>query len=166
VSDSTISLGQSVTFTDASTGDIASWSWEFERGVPETFSGQYPPPVFYNIMGAYDVTLTVRNVAGKSVKYKPAFIQVGPAGVKNPGFSAGFSLSPNPCRDGMFRVYPGYPGENEIIVTSCQGADIAKKTTDTSGVAFYLPNLEKGLYLIRVKNIQTGIVQIHKLIIQ
>ncbi|MCF6342446.1 MAG: lamin tail domain-containing protein, partial [Bacteroidales bacterium] len=58
--DTTIVLvGDSVLFTDLTTGDPTSWSWTFEEGVPETFDGQNPPPVAYDSAGRWDVTLVV-----------------------------------------------------------------------------------------------------------
>lgn len=64
-----------VTFTDASI-DANSWVWEFEGGIPSTFSGQYPPPVIYPHAGVFAVTLIVANVHGEASKMKVDFIQV------------------------------------------------------------------------------------------
>jgi len=48
-----------VNFTDLSTGDIISWQWIFEGGVPALFNGKNPPPVVYNAIGSFDVTLII-----------------------------------------------------------------------------------------------------------
>ncbi|MFZ4521121.1 MAG: PKD domain-containing protein [Bacteroidales bacterium] len=166
VSDSTISIGQTVTFTDASTGGVTSWFWEFERGVPETYNGQTPPPVRYNVMGSYDVALTVTNGAGQRKKYKPAFIQVGPAGVASLSGIKGFSVIPNPSVNGKFSVVLKSAAHREVKIFSSVGVLIHSIQNNTTEIVFNLPVLTKGLYFIQVKDIETGIINTQKLIIQ
>ncbi len=60
-----IIVGNSVDFTDISTGNPTSWSWSFEGGSPST-STQQNPTVTYNQAGSYDVSLTVQNAGGQS----------------------------------------------------------------------------------------------------
>ena len=58
--DTTIVLvGDSVQFTDMSTGNPTSWEWSFEGGTPATYSGQYPPAITYDTAGKFDVTLII-----------------------------------------------------------------------------------------------------------
>jgi PKD repeat protein len=52
--------GQSVNFTDASTGNPTSWLWEFEGGTPSVSTDQNPS-VTYDEIGNYDVKLVVNN---------------------------------------------------------------------------------------------------------
>ena len=68
--------GQSVQFTDASTGNPTSWSWSFPGGTPST-SALKNPVVTYNSSGNFNVTLTV--TAGTSTKTltKTNYIAVG-----------------------------------------------------------------------------------------
>ncbi|MEI7723624.1 MAG: PKD domain-containing protein [Bacteroidota bacterium] len=165
-SDSTINIGQSVIFTDASTGSIDSWFWEFERGNPETFTGQTPPPITYNILGSYDVTLTTRNNAGKSVKYKPAFIQVGPSGISDFSSVTGFSIIPNPAFNGKFSLVFGKFSSYEISVLSAIGTRVAYRTIESKEIVLNLPELPKGLYFIQVTDRKTGQISSQKLIIQ
>jgi PKD repeat protein len=165
-SDSSIILGQTVLFTDASTGNIDTWFWEFERGVPETYNGQVPPPIQYNLMGTYDVTLTVSNNAGQSKKYKPGFIQVGPAGI--PGISAGkcFSISPNPTVNGQFSILFSTPSSYEVKVFSGLATLIEKQSTDSRDILINVSGMAKGLYFVQVKDLKTGLIHTQKLIIQ
>lgn len=51
-----------VNFTDASTGSINSWVWDFDNG--NTFNGQNPPTQFYPSPGTYNVRLTVTGLDG------------------------------------------------------------------------------------------------------
>lgn len=59
----TISEGQSITFTDASTNTPTAWNWTFEGGTPATSTDQNPT-VSYATAGVFDVTLQVSNVDG------------------------------------------------------------------------------------------------------
>ncbi|MEM6840639.1 MAG: PKD domain-containing protein [Bacteroidota bacterium] len=53
-----VTVGGSVQFTDASTGNITSWNWTFEGGSPAT-STEQNPIVIYDSPGSYAVSLTV-----------------------------------------------------------------------------------------------------------
>nr|NQU92464.1 PKD domain-containing protein [Bacteroidota bacterium] len=73
-----IQAGQSVNFTDLSTGSPDTWQWTFEGGTPATYSGQTPPAITYNNQGTFDVSLTVTNQSGSSTETKVDYIQVFP----------------------------------------------------------------------------------------
>ena len=70
-----IITGQSVTFTDLSENNPATWSWTFVGGTPAVSSLQNPV-VTYNTPGVYDVQLHVTNSAGNSTMLKSAYITV------------------------------------------------------------------------------------------
>ena len=61
-----VSLGQSISFTDASSGTIASWSWTFEGATPSASTAQNPIGITYNTAGDYDVTLIITDAEGNS----------------------------------------------------------------------------------------------------
>ena len=61
-----ITIGSSISFTDASYGNIVSWSWSFEGATPSTSTAQNPSNIRYNTAGVYDVTLTVTDNEGNS----------------------------------------------------------------------------------------------------
>jgi gliding motility-associated-like protein len=64
-SSTNICVGQSVTFTDASTGTgLNAWSWTFTGGSPASASTQGPHSVTYNTAGTYTVSLTVTDANG------------------------------------------------------------------------------------------------------
>ena len=54
-----IVVGDYVTFTDLTLGDPIDWKWTFEGGTPEIVFGQYPPEIYYDEVGTWDVTLFV-----------------------------------------------------------------------------------------------------------
>ncbi len=74
-SQTTITSGNEITFTDESTNEPTSWSWEFEGGSPAT-STEQNPTISYNNFGTYEVTLTATNSAGSDVETKTGYITV------------------------------------------------------------------------------------------
>jgi PKD repeat protein len=76
-STTTVTVGDSVSFTDQSTNSPTSWSWVFEGGTPSSSTSQNPT-VQYNTAGTYDVTLTAYNIAGSDDETKVDYITVNP----------------------------------------------------------------------------------------
>jgi len=66
--DRLIPQGSSVSFEtiDEEIGDAQYFEWTFEGGNPATYTGQYPPEIFYSTPGYYDVALKVWNDAGST----------------------------------------------------------------------------------------------------
>lgn len=75
-SSTTVTAGNSVTFTDISSGSPTSWEWEFPGGNPPSYSGQNPPAITYNYPGIYNVTLTVSDGVDSDVETKTGYINV------------------------------------------------------------------------------------------
>jgi uncharacterized repeat protein (TIGR01451 family) len=63
-----------VNFTDQSTGNITTWSWDFGDGGTST---QQHPSHTYNTVGDFTVSLTVTGPVGSDTKTMPNFIHVG-----------------------------------------------------------------------------------------
>ena len=64
-----------VQFTDMSTGNPTSWSWEFEGGDPAT-SDLQNPEVSFNSPGTYTVSLMVSNADGSNMLVQTDYITV------------------------------------------------------------------------------------------
>lgn len=62
--DTEIYAGTPVQFTDASSGQITSWSWSFQGGTPPTATGTGSPVVTFATPGPKAVNLVVANAAG------------------------------------------------------------------------------------------------------
>jgi PKD repeat protein len=73
----TINEGESVNFTDLSSGNPDAWDWVFDGGTPGT-STQQNPTVTYNTAGTYTVTLTATNAYGSDTETKVGYITVLP----------------------------------------------------------------------------------------
>jgi len=78
-----------VTFTDQSTGNPTSWSWDFGDGNNST--DKNPPPHQYANAGTYNVTLTVSNACGSDDETKAEYITA------NQGPTADFSADVQSC---------------------------------------------------------------------
>jgi serine protease AprX len=75
-SQTTILVGNSVTFTDQSICNPTSWSWTFTGGTPSSYSGQTPPAITYNTAGIYNVSLTVTKPGASDTETKSGYINV------------------------------------------------------------------------------------------
>ena len=84
-----VTVGDSVMFTDLSAGVPTTWEWTFEGGSPETFNGQQPPYIHYETAGTYDVSLLVSNGSSYDFTVMEDYITVGVPPV------AGFEASTN-----------------------------------------------------------------------
>lgn len=71
----TIVFGESVQFTDESSGNPNTWSWSFEGGTPGTSTEQNPTVIFED-PGAYGVTLVAGNDASENSFLRPDYIIV------------------------------------------------------------------------------------------
>jgi len=65
--------GSTIKFTDESSGDIDSWSWDFGDGGSST---EQNPSHTYNDAGTYTVSLTVSNAASLDTREKKDYITI------------------------------------------------------------------------------------------
>lgn len=71
----TVAAGESVVFSDKSSGSPATWDWKFEGGEPAT-SVLSSPEVTYPTPGTYAVSLKLTNSSGSDEISQPDFITV------------------------------------------------------------------------------------------
>lgn len=93
-----ISPGESITFSDVSTGNPTTWQWTFEGGMPETSSEQNPE-VSYALPGQYTVTLNAAKEGVTDTETKAKYVSVtcnecSPVcpDLCKPGFRSGLSI--------------------------------------------------------------------------
>ncbi|MEH0156380.1 PKD domain-containing protein [Limibacter armeniacum] len=87
-----IQAGDSVRYTNRSTGAITSLQWTFEGGQP-TVSDKVNPTVVYDSAGEYTVSLTVRNADEEDTETKDALITVTRVDIKKDEVNANFTVS-------------------------------------------------------------------------
>ncbi len=100
----TVTPGETVTFTDLSTNNPTTWAWTFEGGEPAA-SAEASPTVTYNTPGTYNVSLVTSNVAGTSAAAEKAdYILVEEVtGIDENPLKGMVSLYPNPT-DGIVTI--------------------------------------------------------------
>ena len=131
--DTTICVGNTVSFTDQSTGLVNAWNWTFAGGTPAT-STQQNNTVTYNTAGTYDVSLTVNNGNGTQTKTKAGHVIVSANPL--PVISAnGSLLTCNPAAV----TYQWYfnntliVGATQQTYTATQNGDYTVRVVDVNG---------------------------------
>lgn len=71
-----VCVGQSVNFSNNSSGTIDSHEWQFFGGTPLTSNQANPGAITYNTAGTYDVRLTVSNEFGQDIQLRQDYITV------------------------------------------------------------------------------------------
>ncbi len=74
-SETEVSMGSTVNFTDLTENIPTSWEWTFEGGTPAT-STEQNPSVSYSEPGEYTVTLVAHNAYGEDTETKTGYITV------------------------------------------------------------------------------------------
>ena len=75
----TLKTGQSVNFTDLSTGVPETWEWTFEGASVTSSTEENPNSITYDTDGTFDVTLTVTNSVGNNSTTISNYITVEPS---------------------------------------------------------------------------------------
>ncbi|MCD4731721.1 MAG: PKD domain-containing protein, partial [Bacteroidales bacterium] len=83
----TVAEGSTLTFSDNSSCFPTTWNWTFNGGTPASYSGPNPPPITYNTLGTFDVTLEVIKGSYSDTKVIP--IEVIPLSYCTPTYSTG-----------------------------------------------------------------------------
>jgi PKD repeat protein len=157
-SETTIVEGESITFTDYSTGNPTSWEWTFEGGDPATSTDQNPV-VTYNDFGSYSVKLIVSNGTNSDTLVKADYIEVETTGINENSIS-GIEVFPNPFTNQLNVKY--YLNENSdvrisILNTLGQEIEVIKDIADEENgqhiAVFNSGQYPEAIYFV---NIQTN----------
>lgn len=128
-SETQITAGNSVTFTDLSENIPTSWSWTFEGGTPAT-SNLQNPTVTYSEPGEYTVTLVATNAFGSDTETKTAYISV--AAVYNMSNEAIYVCNGTYKDPGGDSNYPNNANYTQTIYPSTEGAYVRLNFTSFS----------------------------------
>ncbi|MCX7650143.1 MAG: PKD domain-containing protein [Flavobacteriales bacterium] len=165
-----VMAGQTVTFTDLTTGSPFAWSWTVS---PSTFSftggtsaqSQNPKMVF-NAQGNYTITLTAANTAGYETKVRSAYIKVtGNIGVEDfPSDPLQLSFYPNPAVD-FVRFDAAWDDVKSLWVSvfDAEGRLVQHNLVGPENATLPLAFQREGLYVVRVRS-QNGLSGYYKLI--
>ena len=69
-----IPVGETVDFTDETSGIPSTWEWSFEGGIPATSTDENPQGIQYDTEGIFDVQLIVTNQLGTDTIIQKAYI--------------------------------------------------------------------------------------------
>jgi PKD repeat protein len=137
-----------VSFTDQSSDNPQTWTWEF---TPNTVSYQNGttatdrfPKVKFNAAGKYTVKLTCGNTNGSNSKTKTDYITVTVAST-NTVVKPELSVYPNPTSASLFIGRDAM----EAMVVTAQGRIISAQVNDG---AIDVSELSSGIYTVRVLN--------------
>jgi len=82
-----IPVGETINFTDLTTGLPDTWSWTFEGGIPNTSNEKDPENILYDTEGIYNVKLVCTNTLGADSIIKETFITVSSTVLPDVDFS-------------------------------------------------------------------------------
>jgi PKD repeat protein len=153
--------GDSILFTDESTGYPSSWSWTFEGGTPSVSHEKSPPPIIYQYAGSYDVTLIVTNENGSNTMLKSNYISVGDIGMDEAS-PLKLMIYPNPVKDKVFFqanwIIP------DISIFDVFGKCTVKARINMKSGSIDLSSLIPGVYILNIKKDRQELNQ--KIVIQ
>ena len=139
--------GLTVTFTDASVGNIAAWDWDFDG---QGSSTQQNPVFTFSTGGDYTVCLTVVSVDG-CVNERCQQVR-GLVGREEAWEPESLLLFPNPAVEEVF--LSGVKGPLTISLLDLTGKVLTSKRViadDRHPVRYPLDQIPEGLYLLEVK---------------
>lgn len=87
-----IPVGETVNFTDLTTGIPSDWVWTFDGGDPATSGDQNPEDIQYNTEGMFNVKLVSSNSQGIDSLVKEAYINANTTILPEVEFSANFNI--------------------------------------------------------------------------
>jgi PKD repeat protein len=156
--------GETVDFTDLSSGSPDTWSWEFEGGDPATSDVQNPADILYDVPGLYAVTLTVTNLFGTDVITKEEYIDVLPVGIDEPGESV-VRIYPNP-NNGNFNLLSKYSEEMVVSIYSVYGQLVSEMVLAPGENQFSMAGIANGVYILSYRSKDGKICKTERMIIR
>ncbi|MBC7486668.1 MAG: choice-of-anchor J domain-containing protein [Cytophagaceae bacterium] len=148
---------EAITFTNASTGNITSYLWNFGSGAtPATANTAGPHSVSYNTTGSKTVSLAVSGPGGNNTVTKTNLVSVVTTVISSSALeNAGIKVYPNPTKDLIY-----IDADNSEFV-SAELLDVLSNTVigkqgnaDGSRLEINLTGKPQGLYLLLIKTTQ------------
>ncbi len=167
-----IGIGDSISFTDLTSGGPISWNWSFPGGTPASSSLQNQI-VKYNTEGVYDVTLNAKNEHGENIATKTSFIIVGMVGTQEIGFINDIKLYPNPVTNSSLTIR--FENQTSQLLQfdlfSNDGRNVKTLYNDKvkaglNDLSFQTNSLNPGNYYIRVTDRNNKFITVPFILIQ
>ena len=164
-SDTTINVGDSIAYTNNSTGGMLTCTWKLYDGSSgqgyEEVNDFVPTSKRYDVAGTYAVTLTAYNQIGTKTMTKQNYITVSPkqgVGVQKNENAPTFTIFsyPNPVTDVLYLEF-----EDELVkrdmrvsITNQLGQEVRYEilTSGTTQVGYEMSELASGVYSIIVSS--------------
>lgn len=148
-----ITIGDTVYYTDLSSGDPNKWTWTFEGGSPGSSNSHSPPGIVYNEEGTYNTSLWIKNAFGNNTMLKEGYITVGFVSVPEINQNGGILVFPNPS-DGMvtLKVVDKRLEIHNILIFNANGhkVDEIPVGQHVDRVVLDLSNQPDGLYHLSI----------------
>ena len=154
--------GDSVNFTDMSSGNPIAWYWSFDGAAPDTSNLQNPQNIVYSVAGSYTVSLTVDNGIGTSTKTIEDYIHVDFVGVNEMNGPDDFTIYPNPGKSRFLLRFSKAISENVTIkITDAYGHQIRKVKPESNAKEFVLNmnGYQEGVYFVIVSDGETKMIK-------
>jgi PKD repeat protein len=159
--------GNSVNFTDLSSGNPILWEWTFYGGTPSYSLEQNPQNIKYSSPGVYPVKLKVFNGENYDSITKTNYINVNANDIENYQEFSNIKISPNPAKDYVKVSFPTLMDDAFLMLFDMHGRKIyellLKKGSHEQTIA--LNNLKNGYYIIKLINNLNCNFGLNKLII-
>jgi PKD repeat protein len=156
--------GETVNFTDISTGSPSTWAWEFEGGNPATSDVQNPVGILYDEPGLYSVTLTVTSIFGTDVTTKEEYIDVLPVGIDEPGTSV-VKIYPNP-NTGSFNLVNSFNEDILVSIYTVYGQLVENLVLIPGDNQVALSGAAGGIYIVSYNSIDGRIRKTERMIVR
>ena len=155
-------VGDSVNFTDLSTGNPTFWNWTFDGGTPSSSTDQNPVNIIYDTDGIYTVELTISNGFDDDTETKLDYIIVTSSGIYEIE-NSGINIYPNPSDNYVFVDLGSFIIKDvEIKIYNILG-----KLVDLKGghkiynntIKLDFTSIPDGLYLIKINSHKVNIIK-------
>lgn len=149
-----VPIGGTLIFNDLSIGNPSQWEWTFNGGNPASSTLQSPPPITYETIGEYDVSLTIKKGVIEETLFRENYIKVVP------------KIGPIPSND-IVTLYLGATPVSDVILTLYDesGRELEKHIIDTPTKYkhLYLSRYSAGYYFLKVET--SNSITHHKIVI-
>ena len=140
----TVCAEQVITFTDASSNQPNTWSWDFGDGNLSTLQN---PSHAYMTAGAYQVSLSAGNAAGSSMFYDSIFVQSCASLSEEQGFH--ILIYPNPWENGF--TVEGLLPQTALAIYDLNGRCVYQHISFTSTCYLNTEELASGSYVLECR---------------